>query len=89
MKKLCSVLIALVMVLAMLPLSAFAAEQYTAVSTEEELLDMLEAIESDIMGYGNETGCWKLTVSRWSAKRRRLPACARNTSASRQTPRRS
>ena len=62
MKKLCSLLIACAIVLAMLPLSAFAAEQYTAISTEEELLDMLEAVESDIMGYGNETGCWKLTA---------------------------
>lgn len=62
MKKLCSLLIVLAMVLAVLPLSALAAEQYTAISTEEELMDMLEAIESDIMGYGNETGNWKLTA---------------------------
>lgn len=62
MKKVCSILIALVMVLVMLPLSVFAAESYTAIATEDELMEMLEAVESDIMGYGNDTGCWKLTA---------------------------
>lgn len=62
MKKIISVLILCAMLLAMVCVPVSAAEQYTAVSTEEELLDMLEAIESDIMGYGNENGCWKLTA---------------------------